>query len=301
LNRSIAEKITEVFQPRVPLWACELTPRHIILTGVTKNRRRVATKQAAGLQPGAVTGSLTDRNIQDVEAVRSNLKEMLSHVTFKGGEMVVIVPDDAARIAFLTAERLSKDPEEQQTFIRWKLKKTVPFDVDTAQLAFRVLGPHHTGAGVDLLVALSPRPVVEEYENLFASLNIHAGLVLPSTLAALNLFTVPAKDTLFLKIAPDCTTTTIFQNRRIQFYRRVAGLSPYDAVYPSVMYYQDKLGGKTLEQLTVCGYDSDIRSSLDELEEKLGLRAERLEPKSVDDIFKPTLGGVHLSNPEGLL
>ncbi len=301
MSKSIVEKITEVFQPQAPLWGVEFTARHIILAGLSQNRRRIATKQADPLQPGALAGSLTERNIQNLDAVRSVLTEMLNHIGFKGAEIVVVVPDDAARIAFLTAEKLSKDPQEQQTFIRWKLKKNVPFDIDAAQLAFRVLGPHPTGAGVDLLVALSPRSVIEEYETIFDSLNIHAGLVLPSTLAALNLFNAPPSDSLFLKIATDCMTTTIFQNRRIQFYRRVANVSVYDAVYPTMMYYQDKLGGKTLEQLTICGYDSDLRSSVDELEQKLGLRAQRLEPKSIDDIFKPVLGSVHLSNSEGLV
>jgi type IV pilus assembly protein PilM len=284
----------------VPLWACELTSKHIIVAGVNKSRRQVTAKLASDLPSGTVAGSLTDTNIRNLEAVRSNLKDLLSHAGFKGSEIVVIVPDDAARIAFLTAERLSKDPEVVQTFIRWKLKKTVPFEVDQAQVAFRVLRPQHGSTSVDMLVAISPRSVVEEYESLFDSLGIHPGLVLPSTLAALNLFDVPPEDTLFLKIAPDCMTTTVFRNRRMQFYRRVTVMSLYDAVYPTVMYYQDKLGGKALEQLTVCGYDSDIPSS-NELQGKLGLRAQRLEPKSVDDMFKPVLGAVHLSHPEGVV
>ncbi|PYR98454.1 MAG: hypothetical protein DMG12_22960 [Acidobacteria bacterium] len=301
MSKSLVEKITEVFQARVPLWACELTSKHIIVAGVNKNRSQVAAKLAMDLPSGTFAGSLTGTNIHNLETLRSNLKDLLSQVGFKGSEIVVIVPDDAARIAFLTAERLSKDPEVVQTFIRWKLKKTVPFEVEQAQVAFRVLGPHHGATSVDMLIAISPRSVVEEYESLFDSLGIHAGLVLPSTLAALNLFDVPPKDTLFLKIAPDCMTTTVFQNQRMQFYRRVTGMPLYDAVYPTVMYYQDKLGGKALEQLTVCGYDSDIRSSVDELQGKLGLRPLRLGPKSIDDMFKPVLGGIHLSHPEGVV
>ena len=116
---------------------------------------------------------------------------------------------------------------------------------------------------------------------------------MPSTLATLNLLGTPSDDTLFLKIAPACMTTTIFRHGRIQFYRRVIDMSLYDAVYPTVMYYQDKLGGKTLERLVVCGYDSDIRASTAELQEKLGLVPQRLEPREIDDIFKPVLGGVH--------
>jgi type IV pilus assembly protein PilM len=222
---------------------------------------------------------------------RAIVTETLNRVGFDGSEIAVIIPDDAVRIAFLSAENLSSDPQEQQSFIRWKLKKTVPFDVDSAQVAFRALRTHARAS--DLLVTLSPQTIIEEYEDLFHSMGVHPGLVLPSTLAALNLLGTPATDSLFLKAGPDCITTTVFQQGRMQFYRRVTDVTLYDAVFPTVMYYQDKLGGKALEQLIVCGYQEDIRLSLAEVQEKLGLVARRLAPKEVDDIFKPALGGIH--------
>jgi type IV pilus assembly protein PilM len=300
LSKAILEKIAEVFQPPVPLWACEITSKHVIVAGVNKHRSQVQAKMAVHLPAGSVCGSLSGDNIQNVEAARSTLKKALSDAAFQDSEITVIVPDDAARIAFLTVEQLSKNSDEQQTFIRWKLKKTVPFDVDAAQVAYRVLGPHH--GGIEMLVSLSPRSVIQEYEDLFDSLDLHAGLVMPSTLAALNVLNAPAGDMLFLKIAPDCITTTVFQDAHMRFYRRVTDVvSLYDAVYPTVMYYQDKLGGYGFQHLFVCGYDSDIRPLVAEIQEKLGLFAQRLEPRSVDDIFKPALGAAHLSHPEGVL
>ena len=284
MSKGLVESVTEVFKPQPPLWAVELTSKHIIVAGVSSHRSQIVAKLASDLPGGG-----------NLEAARPVVRDLLNHAGFKGSEIAVVVPDETARIAFLTADHPSKSAEDQRTFIRWKLKKTIPFDVDTAQVAYRILGPHRSGTGVDILVALSPRSTIEEYEALFDAMDIHAGLVLPSTLATLNLFQPPVADTLFLKEAPDSVTTTVFQNRRIQFYRRVTGVSLYDAVYPTMLYYQDKLGGKTIEQLYVCGYDSDLRSPLSDLQEKLGLAAQRLEPKSVDDIFKPALGSVHLS------
>jgi hypothetical protein len=43
-----------------------------------------------------------------------------------------------------------------------------------------------------------------------------------------------------------------------------------------------------------------FRESLVEVKKKLGLIAQRMEPKSVDDMFKPALGAIHLK-PEGVL
>ena len=292
MSKTLIDKIADVFQPQVPLWACELTSKHVIVAGVSRQRNSVKAKLAADLKPKSVVGSLTETNIQNADATRATVAETLNRAGFDGSEIALIVPDDVVRIAFLTVEKLSRDPEELQTFIRWKLKKTVPFDVDSAQIAYRILGTR-PGAGADMLVTLSPRTVVQEYENLFDAMGIQAGLVVPSTLAALNLFPSTSRDSLFLKIASGSVTTTVFREGRMQFYRRVVDLPLYEAVYPTIMYYQDKLGGKTLEQLVVCGYDSDLRSAIGEMQDKLGLIPQRLEPKNVEDIFKPALGGVH--------
>jgi len=283
LNKGLVETITDFFKPQVPLWACELTAKHVIIAGVNSRRNKISDKFAAELSTG--------REIKDA---RPLVQALLSEVKFNGSEIAVVVPDSTARIAFLTVENPSNNPEEQQTFIRWKLKKSIPFDVDAAQVAYRILGPHRGGPGVDVLVALSPRSVVREYEALFDALDIHAGMILPSTLAALNVFTPPSGDALFVKVAPDCVTTTVFQGRRIQFYRRVTDTSLYDAIYPTVLYYQDKLGGNALQHLYVCGYDGDLQMSLEQIQEKLGLSAQRVEPKSVEDIYKPALGAIHV-------
>jgi type IV pilus assembly protein PilM len=233
------------------------------------------------------------------------VREALNKASFHGSEIGVVIPDEAARIAFLSADNLPKDPKEQLAFIRWKLRKTVPFDVDSAQIAFRVLGPHKGTAaksGVDLGIVMSPRAVVQEYEKLMESLELHAGLVIPSTLAALNIYTPPAEDALFVKVAPDCVTTTVFQGGRMTFYRRVGEASLYDAVYPTILYYQDKLGGSEIRHLTVCGYPDgagdgvgSLKPPLRELEEKLKVPARPLGTRNVEDIFKPALGTVQMT------
>jgi hypothetical protein len=287
LGEGLVDTITEVFKPQAPLWACELTLNQVIVAGVNSGRKQIAAKVVSEVAPG-----------KHLEGARSVVRNLMNDAGFKGAEIAVVIPDETARIAFLTAENPSKTAEEQRTFIRWKLKKTIPFDVDTAQVAYRILGPHRSGTGVDILVALSPRSVIEEYEAMFNSLDIHAGMVVPSTLAVLNLFDVPPADTLFVKVAPDCVTTTVFQNRRLQFYRRVTDTSLYNAVHPTILYHQDKLHGKAIEQLYICGFGSDLRKEIEEVQEKLGLAAQRLEPRAVDDIFKPALGAVHLK-PEG--
>jgi hypothetical protein len=286
LSRALTESVQQLFRPQQPLWACEFTTSHVVVAGVDGKRSRVQGKTAMDLPDGV--------DIHHSDQLRGFVQESLRAASFKGSEIALVIPDESARIAFLTTDTLPKTLEEQQTFFRWKLKKTVPFDVDDAQIGFRVLGDRKA-SGYDVVVAMSPRNIVEGYESLMDNLGIHAGFVIPSTLAALNLLHVPAKDMLFVKIAPDCITTTVFMDKRMKFYRRVAELGLYESVYPTVLYYQDKLGGTTFKGMIVCSYESDGRSAINELQERLGIPTAQFEPRNVDDIYKPALGAVHLS------
>ena len=247
----------------------------------------------------AISGSLAGKNLTDAEAVREITKDAFRRAGVRGFEVSVIIPDDSSRIALVTVEKLAGKAEDRESFLRWKMKKSVPFDVDTAQIAYQVLGPHEGSdeKGVDVIVALSPRSIVQEYEDLLERLDIHAGYVVPSTIAAMNLRPTPPagarpEDVLFVKVAPDAIATTVFQNNRARFYRRVAEMPLYDAVYPTMMYYQDKLGGKHLSSATVCGYDRDLLSEMEELEDRLAVPVRGMEPRSVEDIYKPALGAV---------
>jgi len=294
LTSNLLEPITQVFRAQRPLWACEFTPKHLVVGGVSSSRKRVAAKAASYLPPHALSGSLSEKNISEATAVRDILKELIGRSGFKGHEVGVVIPDEAARITFITAESLPPGEDERAAFIRWKLKKTVPFEVETAQLAFTVTGSRTDGEnkGSDLMVTLSPRSVIEEYEHLLESLGYEAGYVVPSSIAALNLFELAKGDVMFLKIAPGCISTMVFQNGRPEFYRKVPEMPLFDAIYPTLMYYQDKLRGKGLNSVTVCGYEGDLQLELTDLEHKLNVPVQKLGPKSIDDIFKPVLGAV---------
>jgi type IV pilus assembly protein PilM len=281
------------------VWACEFTERHIIVAGVDSSRKRIAGSIAASLPGETLAGSLSDRNLLNSEAALDIARNALKEAGAKGFEISVVIPDESSRIAFLTADSLTGSKQDREMFIRWKLKKSVPFDVDAAQIAYQVLGPHmgSEGKGLDIVVALSPRSIVHEYEELLDRLDLHAGYVVPSTLAAMNLYPATSgagEDVLFVKIGPDSITTTVFQSNRPRFYRRVGRIPVYDAVYPTMMYYQDKLAGTTLSSALVCGYDKDPQSEIIELQDKLGVPVRRMEPKSIDDIYKPALGAVDL-------
>jgi Tfp pilus assembly PilM family ATPase len=299
LSRSVLNPVRQVFKSPRALWACEFTSRHVIVAGVDSSRKRIAGRAVEPLPLDAIRSSLSGKNLIDVDAVRDITKDAIRRAGVRGFEMSVVIPDDSSRIALVTAENLPSKTEDREAFLRWKLKKTVPFEVETAQIAYQILGPHEgkNEKGVDIMVALSPRAIIQDYEELLERLDIHAGYVVPSTIAAMNLrpeggVAGRAEDVLFVKVAPDSIATTVFQNFRPRFYRRVAEMPLYDAVYPTMMYYQDKLGGTTLSSATVCGYDTDLHSEMEELEDRLNVVVRGMEPRNTEDIYKPALGAV---------
>jgi hypothetical protein len=291
----VLEPIKRLLRSPRPQWACEFTSAHVVVAGVDAGRRRVAGKAAVSLGPESLAASLSERNLVRADAVEDAMRQALHGAGARGFEICAVIPDEAARIAFLTTESPPSKPAECEAFVRWKLKKSVPFDADTAQLAYRILGPAAGDArGVDMMVALSPRAVVREYEDLLERLGFHAGYVVPSTLAAGSLVraVAPGEDALLVKLCSDGITTTVFQNRHPRFFRRVGAMPAFDAVYPTLMYYQDKLGGRAFAHVWVCGYDREPHAEIEELRDKLGVAVKRMDPHNVEDLYKPALGAL---------
>jgi len=77
------------------------------------------------------------------------------------------------RVSRLLQRKHCEHAGEQHTFIRWKLKKTVPFDIETAQVSFRIVETRPDGH--ELLVALSPRAIVGTIREADGGLDIQAG------------------------------------------------------------------------------------------------------------------------------
>jgi hypothetical protein len=191
-------------------------------------------------------------------------------------------------VALIEVESFPTSEDEQQAFISWQLRKNVPFDVGSAP----VTRENVTGGGaLRLFAALAPDGVVRPYEEALESFGLHAGLIAPSTVALLGLAPSSEGDVLVIKKGDTSITTSVLSGGRMRFYRMIAARSLYEAAYPTFVYYQDKLGGKGLGGMIVCGEDIDPAEAA-ELEQGIGGRAEKLLPAELEDIYKPALGAL---------
>jgi type IV pilus assembly protein PilM len=71
--------------------------------------------------------------------------------------------------------------------VRFRLKRSVPFDVESAVLSFHPQRNAGQGKKVDVAVAVAPLEMVARYEAPFRLAGFHTGWVTTSTLAALEL------------------------------------------------------------------------------------------------------------------
>lgn len=134
----------------------------------------------------------------------------------------LVIPDYAVRVSILDFDELPVDDEQRLALVRFRLKKSVPFSIDEAQISYTVQPVSQPGKKVEVLAAAIARPVLTEYETLLKTFGYHAGLVVPSSLAALPLYpALPGALTLVAKLSGNIFSIVLLENRQIRVFRCV--------------------------------------------------------------------------------
>ena len=87
---------------------------------------------------------------------------------YSGTRLSVTLPDTVGRIMMLDVEGRFKSRAEGLDIIRWKLKKSMPFDVADTHLDYQQLTVRENG-DMALMVALVLAPVISQYEELLVA------------------------------------------------------------------------------------------------------------------------------------
>src|SRR5580700_9260308 len=84
------------------------------------------------LAPGVLEISPLKENVQDPAAFTAAVKALATtHAGRKGKDAALILPDFSTRTTVLDFDTFPSDPEEQLGLIRFRLKRSVPFDVES--------------------------------------------------------------------------------------------------------------------------------------------------------------------------
>lgn len=238
--------------PDRPLVAIEVRASGVGVLRVRREKGRLLVGAAAvlDLPPGTLSLSLTQPNIVDAPRFAQGLHGALERAGILGGARVALVlPDPTVRVTLVpTVEVPARKAREVDELLRFRLRKTIPFDVREARLAWATAGD--TPADT-IAVAAAFGPVVDQYEEACRGLGLEPGLVEIAGLALVRAaFPAPARgDGLLVNWEDGYATLVLVRNGWPILLRTLSGAavgSPSDVVREvssTLIYYRERLGG----------------------------------------------------------
>ncbi|HKS82796.1 MAG TPA: hypothetical protein VJR23_14930 [Candidatus Acidoferrales bacterium] len=241
-----------------PSLALEIAPDHVAAARWGGSHGNLESYAIEPLPPGAVMPSPVDANIRQPDAVRVAVRKVLHRVPDRGTPLALLLPDPVVRVFILPFETLPRRSDEALPILRWRLKKSVPFDVEETVVSWaRQKSRQGT---LEVLTAVARQRIVREYEEAVESQGANVGVVLSSTLAVLPLVEERGA-TLLVRMAGRTFTTVVVNGGTLCVYRSSemhadsSVLDPQailDESFPAVAYYQDTWG-TTVDRVRISG------------------------------------------------
>jgi type IV pilus assembly protein PilM len=230
----------------------------------------------AALEPGVISLSPLRDNVARPEAVLAQVRAVAPwDGSRKRRRAALILPDYAVRVTVVDFDDFPADAREQASLVRFRLKRSVPFDVESAALSFHPQRNAGQGKKVDVAVAVTPLEMIARYEAPFRLAGFHTGWVTTSTLAALEL--VP---TTGLKVLAKRTgrvlSLAVLDHGVLKLIRAIelAEITLEEILghlYPTFAYVEDQLSASP-DTLLVCGFGADAEEGRLWLQSELRVR-----------------------------
>jgi type IV pilus assembly protein PilM len=218
-----------------PRLAVEIRAEGVVAARAEDASAKLSGVSQSTLPEGAVLGGLKAGNLVDRSRVVAAIREALDSVAVRGGDrsryLTIVVPDSAARVLLLDFDDLPSKAIEALPVIRFRLKKLLPFDADSAAVSYQVMS---SDRGIyRVLAAAMPHEVLEEYESAVTTAGYLPGAVLPSTLASLAGLDEQETSALVVNVSSGCVTTAIVNGGVLLLHRtletsekNMAGIDP---------------------------------------------------------------------------
>jgi type IV pilus assembly protein PilM len=191
----------------------------------------------------------------------------------------LMLPDYAVRVTVLDFDDFPADAREQASLVRFRLKRSVPFDVDSSSLGVYPQPRQRGEKKTDVAVAVAPLEIVARYEAPFRQAGFHIGWITTSSLAAIEL--VPPEG---LKVLAKRTgrvlSLAVLDGVGLKLFRSIelAGFTAEEVlshVFPTCAYVEDQLSARP-GTLLLCGFGAATAELLPWLESELNVRTVRL-------------------------
>jgi type IV pilus assembly protein PilM len=276
---SFLDSLPALFQDPPPAFAFEVSEAGIAFAP----SNRTGEVQFHPLEPGVVSVSPARDNVQRPEMFAAHVAALVpANGNRRRRSAALILPDHSARVQVLDFDSFPGTPDEQRALVRFRVKKSVPFDVDSAAVSYHVQ-PAANGGKIEVIAAVCSLEIVARYESAFRAAGFHAGLVTTSALAALNL--LPSDQVgVLAKLSGSVLSVLVTQGGRLKLVRTVeledAETHQLLAVlYPTLAYIEDQLSSKA-DKLYLCGFGLKTQHLISEWRSELEVPMEPLQSKA---------------------
>ncbi|MGH9576038.1 MAG: type IV pilus biogenesis protein PilM [Terriglobales bacterium] len=239
--------------------ACEIAANRVLAARSNDDGSAIELHTSRPLGAGWVAPGLTASNVLDREGLRQAVRAVMEVVTRRSKDVIVVLPDAAVRVALLDFENLPEKDSDAAALVRFRLRKTLPFDVEHAAVSYHVQQglAAEGGRSMQVVAGVAPLSVVEEYESAFRESGYSPGVVMPSMVAALGVVDA-RRPTLVVKADTVTTTVAIVDQHQLRLIRTLeskpgtTGEQLAEEIFPSVVFFQDTCGAD-LERVLVGG------------------------------------------------
>jgi type IV pilus assembly protein PilM len=208
--------------------------------------------------PNTLRVSPSEENVLRPESMARAVREVTGDATGrKRRTAAVILPDYAGRTTVLDFDSFPAKAEEQETLVKFRLRKAVPFDIDSASVSYYAQ-PRSGSKKVDVVASSMSLETLARYEAPFRAAGLHVGFVTTSMMAALH--AVPGTGCqVVVKLNGTVLALAVTDGGALRLLRTIElpEASP-DAIaehlIPTLTYIEDEWG-KTPQNVYAVGFD----------------------------------------------
>lgn len=224
-----------------PRLAVEIRPEGVVAARAEDAEAVLAAISYSVFPEGVVVPGLKAGNVPGRSAAAATVRKALEAVALKERDTTLVIPDAAARVLLLDFDTLPPKPVDALPVVRFRLKKSLPFDAEDALVSYQIMSS--TKDLVRVLAVAVPREVLAEYESVVREAGFEPGAVLPSTLAACAGMIPTEAAALLVNAGETSVTTAIVQAGLLLLHRTVdlaaeglqeIPLVPVEAYVPAV-------------------------------------------------------------------
>jgi type IV pilus assembly protein PilM len=240
------------------------------------------------LPAGSLVPSAVEANIANSAAVKAAVASVCDRLRSRDEDVAMILPDTVIRVFVQHFEEFPRSAAEAEPMLRWKLKKSVPFEADETLISYMRQAPRESG--IDVVTALARLRIIREYESLVEGIGLRPGVVMSSSLAAISLLH-DKKPTLLARVSGSALTTAIVRRGVLCGYRctelpaqgaKLTTQMLLEEVFPVAAYYQDTWQ-EAIQSVRVAGFGTRLAEFVQALEDEFRCEVRSLLHAAVSD------------------